>query len=545
MSLGDQISRILIDVKAETKGARQSLHELNGAIEAVGKVTQFAREAMTEYDDHLRLMTATANVNIESLTKAFRGLVNEHDILTFAAQTQTGILALNQAEMEKVAQAALALRNRGFGAEEALKKLTDAAVKGKVGGLDDLGLSIKEGASRAETLRNMMAELDKVIKDSGGTYNESAESIRRLGVEWDNAAAAAKRYSVEVLKAIDFDKIGELKKLMAAGLSPQEAMGELVSRQGARTDLAAQQTKDRAASSLDRRKAEMGVIEMADDDLSGEREKRKKAFADANKKAQELASQKAKDWTDLLVAQLEDEIANRDPQSVTGGLSTIDGIGNLEIKSDDLVDALRKLEDASRMERRMGYLETAFGPIEQFDAYQQGFETLGSVFNSFNEAVGASYETIVTGQGSVSAAFRKVFADSLMAMGKASVVSALRETALGVGALAVGSPTAMMHFKSAGLHAAVAVAAGVAANALGTSASDKGSTSTGGTGTTTSSGGSGASGGASSGGGTSSGEDKSRPIVVVLGSAFDETTPRQRAKSAQAAVDKAIRERDE
>lgn len=132
-------------------------------------------------------------------------------------------------------------------------------------------------------------------------------------------------------------------------------------------------------------------------------------------------------------------------------------------------DLVQRLAN-EREGQNIGQLEKIFGPIEQFELYEQGFAHLGATFGAFSEAMGAGYEAIVTGQGSFSQAIKQTLADGLMAIGKSSVVEALRQTALGFGALAFGSPTAAMHFKSAAMHGAVAIAAGAAAHSLGTSA---------------------------------------------------------------------------
>jgi hypothetical protein len=59
----------------------------------------------------------------------------------------------------------------------------------------------------------------------------------------------------------------------------------------------------------------------------------------------------------------------------------------------------------------------------------------------------------------------------MMAIGKSSAVEALKEGAQAIGQFAIGNvPGGILHLKAAGMHAAVAVAAGVAAHSIGTSA---------------------------------------------------------------------------
>jgi hypothetical protein len=173
------------------------------------------------------------------------------------------------------------------------------------------------------------------------------------------------------------------------------------------------------------------------------------------------------------------------------------------------------------------------------DMYHEGLAKLGETFNAFGNAASASYEAIVTGQGSASAAFKKVMADGLLAMGKSSVIEALRETALGFGSLALGplgGVSAGMHFKAAGLHAAVAAAAGLAANSLGTSAQAAAAANKPAASDSASTGEHSVSGGGSGSGGGKEG----RPIVFVVGENFSQMSLRQRALEAERTVRKAL-----
>lgn len=94
-------------------------------------------------------------------------------------------------------------------------------------------------------------------------------------------------------------------------------------------------------------------------------------------------------------------------------------------------------------------------------------------------------------QANAGATFAQVIEEQTRAflrnLAKQSVVSALQETAKGFGALAIGSPGALGHFKSAGLHAAAAAAAGIGAAAMGpqTSATPAAAGGAAGAGTTT------------------------------------------------------------
>lgn len=95
-------------------------------------------------------------------------------------------------------------------------------------------------------------------------------------------------------------------------------------------------------------------------------------------------------------------------------------------------------------------------------------ELAGVLGGSLVEAAFAAQDA----QANASATFAKVIADQtrsfLRSSAQQSTVSALQETAKGVGQLAIGNvPGALVHFKSAGLHAVAAAAAGLGAAAMG------------------------------------------------------------------------------
>ncbi len=113
--------------------------------------------------------------------------------------------------------------------------------------------------------------------------------------------------------------------------------------------------------------------------------------------------------------------------------------------------------------QRTTYLEQIFGPLDQFNAYAAGFDMLGNT-------VAAAYSAWVDGTSSVADAIKGTLAASLKSMGAEMAIAALKETAYGFASLAwgpIGGASAAAHFKSAGLFALGAAAAGVAAKGIG------------------------------------------------------------------------------
>lgn len=107
------------------------------------------------------------------------------------------------------------------------------------------------------------------------------------------------------------------------------------------------------------------------------------------------------------------------------------------------------------------------GEGQQF-VLEKATELVGVLGGSLVDAAFAAMDA----QSNAGATFAQVMEDQtrsfLRNLAKQSVVSALQETAKGVGALAMGNiPGALGHFKSAGFHAAAAAAAGLGAVAMG------------------------------------------------------------------------------
>lgn len=167
--------------------------------------------------------------------------------------------------------------------------------------------------------------------------------------------------------------------------------------------------------------------------------------------------------------------------------------------------------------QRTSYLEQIFGPLDQFNAYAAGFETLSSV-------VTAAYGAWIDGTSSVADAIKGTLAASLKSMGMEMAVNALKETAYGFASLAwgpIGGASAAAHFKSAGLFALGAAAAGVAAKGVNGTLGGGG-------------GGGGYSGGANLGGMGGGGGTAATHHTVIIGDYFGANPREQNGRVARA-----------
>lgn len=110
--------------------------------------------------------------------------------------------------------------------------------------------------------------------------------------------------------------------------------------------------------------------------------------------------------------------------------------------------------------------------MDEFTAKLQDQTSLvGGAFATMSAGVAAGIEAAISGSQSIGQAIKTALAVQLKSIAIESGVRALFETAKGFAALALGSPTAAAHFKSAGIFAATAIAAGVGSAALGGGAS--------------------------------------------------------------------------
>ena len=133
---------------------------------------------------------------------------------------------------------------------------------------------------------------------------------------------------------------------------------------------------------------------------------------------------------------------------------------------DALIEQERERENKAREEagtRRESDRRKLSEAQAAADAINAGpVNTLKTAAEGLNQAVSASVVAALRSGEGVGEALRATAEAQLFALATTSSVKALAETAEGFGALALGLPTAALHFKSAGLHALTAAAAGAA-----------------------------------------------------------------------------------
>jgi hypothetical protein len=266
---------------------------------------------------------------------------------------------------------------------------------------------------------------------------------------------------------------------------------------------------------------------------------------EAKKKAEELAkarAEAARALSNKVQKELTDDLVKRLTEGATAKDSNIAKLSDIDLESIGVKQTANGYSvqtggpkvPTDEEQRRKSQLESIFGPIDQYAAYNTEISALAETFGAFSDAVGAGYEAIVTGKGSIIGAIKSAAAARLLATGKESAIDALRETALGFGSLAlgpIGGVSAAAHFKAAALHAGVAVAAGVAASGLGAG---------GGGGNTTATSSSGGNNSSQGGNNNNSNNDRStHTSIIVYGDNYAEDSPRMRQLRAERLVKQA------
>lgn len=504
-----------------------SMGKANQALELVNKAVGFAKDAFKAYSEDLRLRAAAGAADIEKLKAASLGLRTEHELLTFAAQVQHGAFKLNSDQMATAQKAMVALTRAGFDQEEVTKKVTDALVKANGGGLDDFGILLKQGKTDAENFNNVMDALAVKAAGVDESTGTAGEGVQRMGVSMAESVDKMKRAVGELVVALE----PLLTALASAVGLVADIAGSVISEVGMKWDpranIEAVESAQRQAGSgsgmwdrkfgtgggpntynpyanenpfsgeysfktqdynrMDQGQAgalDVGKFQGALTGLGGVGKKYDRKYNGKSSKSDPAIAEAAKDRADLILAEFEEanKIAMERMEAGTDAHTDVSNIlqanmasGMLGIPDDAafqeaLAGAMAMGEEArERLYQDMNtrqsesFMESTFGKIEEVNYYQEAFAAFGN-------AVGSSFEAIVTGSEGAGAAFKKMLADSLMSIGKESAIRALQETAYAFGSLAWGNvPSATAHFKAAAMHGGVAIAAGLAANQIGTS----------------------------------------------------------------------------
>lgn len=154
----------------------------------------------------------------------------------------------------------------------------------------------------------------------------------------------------------------------------------------------------------------------------------------------------------LALEGLDMETLGRDPEAMA--------IANADKGAD--IEQQRYLE---QLDRNRAYLEAR--EAQEKEAADRLQAINDSVFQALESAFASSVNAWLDGSMSMGEAALDMVKQIAKSLASEAIVQGLKQTALGLSALAVGSPTAVGHFAAAGKWAAVGVAAGVVGAASG------------------------------------------------------------------------------
>lgn len=565
-------------VKESLEGQIKSIARVTAAITAVAGAYLAAKSAFTSYAEHTKLEAAASGVSIDKLRDATKGLKTNTELLADAARLNNGVIKLSTEQMTIAEQAMLQYTRQGHDNAKAHDAVLQAVTALKLDGLKDLGvfidttgLSMDKASDRGKILDRVFVELTKASSTFANQTLSDAEKIEASANRLSNAIDKLKVKAGQGLAAaVGFvEEFGEaeaerLMRMMGATgardrrdtMDAQQFYRDIVNSAAMRRDDAllrkdyeiAQRLSGTGAQSdeyfqgLQRKMIDRGLLKdpgAIATDLGG---KLWEGFKEGAKRGNvadrdlftSAGSASGEAFGRALLAQAKfvlttDAREGATPRSTGFGReadTSVDEITNIEItrrlqqeaKNRGIAGERREFWDLVHQQRK-SFMESTFGPLDQFDAYK-------AAFDGFAGAVTAGYSAMVDGTMGFGKAFKLAVAQALKASGAQMLIESLKEAAYGVASIAIGNgASAAAHFKSSAMFLAGSVAAGVAANALGGGGGGAASAGAGG-------GGTGSAAPRPSSGGTS--DPGQRTVVHIIGDPFDtESNPRRRLNNAK------------
>jgi len=264
MGIGDVVSKVVTEFKADTKDHKKKLRELKGIekdrqrelidglekqnkklddqIGTMGKVALAVgvvagayvtlKAGFEAYAKRQQVLASGAGKNLEQLRKASQGLVSDTDLLTTESALLNGAMKMTGAQMEKAQKFMLALRKEGNDYNEVQKEVTRAFVELNVEGLKKFGVNIKAASGSTEAMTALLKEADKHIAAFGGDLGIAGDDVNRtmtaLKNSTDNLALAWGEFANDVLPPLVNGLarvLTNLKNIVGWGKAAGQALG--------------------------------------------------------------------------------------------------------------------------------------------------------------------------------------------------------------------------------------------------------------------------------------------------------------------------------
>ena len=364
-------------------------------------------KSLDAYQQRSRLVASTAGIDLSKLRDAAQGLRTDTELLTLAQAGHQGAWKLTTQQLQLVTEGMLALRKKGYDATEVQNALTESLKKGKLEGLDKFGLSTKDLGNSTANLRSLMRQLARAADDVGHNFDMAGDSAVRAGVKFKNARDEV---TTNIGKGVDA-AIGGIQYVSGAGYKTED-LGSLLLGIGTEAE-----RERRGISSTQRRMAK-AAFDRDTTDMFGmiagwktrvETAKKIKqlrdearGYTDAQAEADAKRRREKEDERLLELAGLslggEGGTLDQEQNRATRARALQDRIADAEAKAAadeerirfEKAKALRqsKLEAETRKAgEKQNYLDSVFGPVEQFDAYAEGFRTLTDAVKASGDAI--------------------------------------------------------------------------------------------------------------------------------------------------------------
>lgn len=469
------------------------------------------KKGFDELAEYQTLSARASTVAVDKIIAGTKGLVTNMDAMRMAAKLAGKVTS---EQMEIAAKAAFALSNEGFDLKDTFEKLTQSILKGKAGGLDDLGLKFREAKTEGEQFNAMMETLGAKASEGETATLGTAGSVQKLGVDMQNSMDKIKRSLGEIVIALEpliamlADAVGlvaELAGYVAGGKTYKRIDPYAPSPFDAQTYIDDYNSREAA------REVTVSPIMLRGARSGAGRGKPRRRRLDPSEQAREMDRMAALLDFGTPWMPADNNLEGRSRMTASGGSASLE---ELRGTSDVMVDMAKVWGEVDAVSESM--IVKMLGPVDEIDGYRVAFEGLTS-------AVNAAFSAWIDGSTGIADAAKQAVRESIKALALESAQKAVYHTAAGFGALALGplaGATAASHFKAAALYGAVAVGAGAAARNIGPA---------GGSGSGAYGGGSGRSGGGAYSGGTTT-------TVISYGDSFSDDSHRMRQNRARRLV---------
>lgn len=544
------------------------LTKVNVAIAGVTKVVELGRQAWSAFEEHQRLTAASGDASLGRLRAASHGLRNDMDLLRLAAVANQATFKLSEDQLDNAARAMIAFERAGVQGAKATEKVREAILKGNIEPLKELGVNLDAAQGKGAQFAQLMQVLGEKAAGAGAATATSSESFKRAGVEWDNAmnkmqvaigglvAALAPLLSA-LAKAVGLiaDVVGAAGGVIGTlsdAMSLSDDARRIAQNLPNYIDAEIQAALDREAGRQAERTAASEEAEarfrasLAEDPNAGWTERAAKVWRKHTRNTPKRGrGGGGGEWSVLdhggvVIDELGEEIEPlyRGEREVRRGadwagrplgFSTDVGRGVSDRVAPAIVDlsegvaGLSKMAEQFRHAGTQSLLEQVLGPIDQFDAYAEGFGVLSGTLQ-------AGFDAWVSGSASAGEAMKKFFASAISGVASNMFAKSLEHGAYALGSLAFGDMIgAKKHGIAAAAFGAGSAVVGALARTVNTSMAAPAASA-------------GAGGGASTGAGGGGGGGGGTHVTVVISDSSGDDSPRARAAATARAYRRAQRE---